>query len=428
MTLAVLFISIVVLLLLGTPIAFSIGVSSILAILVDGNIPLTLVTQQMFFGLNSWLMMSIPLFMLSGELMTAGGMSKRLVDFITELFGFLHGSLAIISVGSSILFASVSGSAAAGTAAVGTVVLPMMKDKGYNMKFATALLAAAGSIGPVIPPSIMLIVIGYMTDTSVIELFMAGIVPGVLIGVGLMIVAYIHARRGGEAYAPTQQSFSAGRTFKRGIAALPGLGLPLIIVVGILGGIFTVTEAAVVAVVYGFVVAKFVYKELDMSDVPAILFKSAKFATTILLINATAFLFSSILTRHHLPETLTLFITENVTSRTEFFLYLGITVLIVGMFMETFSATIIFAPLLLPIALQYDIDPVHFGMVLMVGWAIGYVTPPFGVNLFVACSITKVTIREVTPYVIPMVISMLFIFLLVMFVPQSFMWLPLMFR
>ena len=170
--------------------------------------------------------------------------------------------------------------------------MPMMKDKGYNMKFATALLAAAGSIGPVIPPSIMLIVIGYMTDTSVIELFMAGIVPGVLIGVGLMIVAYIHARRGGEVYAPTQQSFSAARTFKRGIAALPALGLPIIIVVGILGGIFTVTEAAVVAVVYGFVVAKFVYRELDMSDVPAILFKSAKFATTILLINATAFLFS----------------------------------------------------------------------------------------------------------------------------------------
>ena len=192
-TLAILFISIVLLFLMGMPIAFAIGISSLIAILFDGNIPLTLLTQRMFFGLDSWLMMSIPLFMLSGELMSAGGMSKRLVDFITELLGSIRGSLAMISVGSSILFASISGSAAAGTAAVGSVMLPVMKEKGYNMKFATALLAAAGSIGPVIPPSIMLIVIGYMTDTSVIQLFLAGIVPGLLIGVGLMVVAYIHA-------------------------------------------------------------------------------------------------------------------------------------------------------------------------------------------------------------------------------------------
>ncbi len=424
----ILFLSMVVLFLVGMPIAFAIGISSLLALLVDGNIPLTLLTQRMFFGLDSWLMMSIPLFILSGELMSAGGMSKRLVDFITELLGFIRGSLAMISVGSSILFASISGSAAAGTAAVGSVMLPVMKEKGYNMRFATALLAAAGSIGPVIPPSIMLIVIGYMTDTSVIQLFLAGVVPGLLIGVGLMVVAYIHALRGGAAYEPSTHEFSPKRTLKKGIEALPGLGLPFIIVFGILGGVFTVTEAAVVAVVYGFIVARYVYRELDVADVPGILFKSAKFAAAIILINATAFIFSWVITAHQLPLTITGFVTDAVDSRVEFLLYLGIIVLIIGMFMETFSATIIFAPLLLPIATEFGIDRVHFGMILMVGWAIGYVTPPFGVNLFVSCSMTGVSIREATPQVVPMAVSMLFVFLLVMFFPQIFAWLPNMAR
>jgi C4-dicarboxylate transporter DctM subunit len=274
----------------------------------------------------------------------------------------------------------------------------------------------------------MLIVIGYMTDTSVIQLFLAGIVPGLLIGVGLMVVAYIHALKGGAAYAPSTREFSLQRTLKKGIQALPGLGLPFIIVFGILGGIFTVTEAAVVAVVYGFIVAKYIYRELDVAEMPRILFKSAKFATAIILINATAFIFSWVITAHQLPMTITSFVTSTVDSRIEFCLYLGIIVLIIGMFMETFSATIIFAPLLLPIATEFGIDPVHFGMILMVGWAIGYVTPPFGVNLFVSCSITGVSIREATAYVVPMVVSMLVVFAAVMFFPQIFAWLPNMAR
>ena len=428
MVLAVLFISIIVFYLIGMPLAFAIGLSSVLAIVVDPTLPLTLVTQRMFFGLDSWLVMAIPLFMLAGELMTAGGMSKRLVDFITELFGFLRGSLAIISVGSSMLFAGISGSAAADTAAVGSIVLPMMEEKKYNMKFATALVAAAGSIGPIIPPSLMMIVIGYMTDTSVIKLFMAGIIPGILIGVGLMIVAYIHAVRGGAAYAPSTQKFDPKRALDKGLKALPGLGLPLIIVVGILGGVFTVTEAAVVAVVYGFVVAKYIYKDLEYADLPRILFKSAKFATTIMLINATAFLFSWVLTWHQLPVAVTEFVTSHVESRVEFFFYFCAVVLIIGMFMESFSATIIFAPLLMPIALEYGVDPVQFGIVLMVGWAIGYITPPFGVNLFVSCSITRVSIREVTPHLVPMIVSMLFVLFIVSAFPQLYMWLPNMVR
>lgn len=424
MVLAVLFISVIVFYLIGMPLAFAIGLSSVLAIMCDPTLPLTLVTQRMFVSLDSWVIMAIPLFMLAGELMTAGGMSKRLVDFISELFGFFRGSLAMISVGSSMLFAGISGSAAADTAAVGSIVLPMMEEKKYNMKFATALVAAAGSIGPIIPPSLMMIVIGYMTNTSVIKLFMAGIIPGILIGIGLMIVAYIHAVRGGAAYAPSGQKFSLERTIDKGLKALPGLGLPLIIVVGILSGYFTVTEAAVVAVVYGFVVAKYIYKDLDYADLPRILNKAAAFATTIMFINATAVLFSWVLTIHQLPLTVTEFVTSNVETRFEFFIYFCVVVLIIGMFMESFSATIIFAPLLMPIAAEYNVDPVQFGIVLMVGWAIGYITPPFGVNLFVSCSITRVSIREVTPHLVPIIISMLVVLFIVSAFPQLYLWLP----
>jgi C4-dicarboxylate transporter DctM subunit len=414
--------------LIGTPLAFAIGASSLLTILFDENIPLTLVTQRMFYGLDSWLIMAIPLFMLAGELMTVGGISKRLVGFVSELFGFLKGSLGMIGVAASMVFAGISGSSAADTAAVGSIILPMMKDKGYNMKFSTALIAAGGSIGPVIPPSIMMIIIGYMTDTSVIQLFLGGIVPGVLIGIGLMVVAYLHASKGGEAYLATREKLDLKKTLKAGAEALPGLGLPFIIIFGILGGIFTVTEAAVVSVIYGFLVAKFVYKELEMRDIPDILYKSAKLATIIMFIQATAFLFSWVLTANQIPVLLANFITAHVDSKFQFFLFFDILVLIIGMFMESFSATIIFAPLLLPVAKAFAIDSVHFGVVLMVGWAIGYITPPFGVTLFVSCSLTGENIREITPYLVPMIASMLVVLIIVTYFPESFMWIPNMVR
>ena len=202
----VLFLAIVLLLLIGTPIAFAMGAGSLLALLWDGSLPLTLITQRMFIGIDSWLLMAIPLFMLAGQLMTSGGMSKRLIDFSSELFSFVRGSLGMISVAASMIFAGVSGSSVASTAAIGSIMLPSMKEKGYNMKFATALQAAAGAIGPVIPPSLMMILIGFLTNTSTVALFLGGIVPGVLIGIGLMVVVYFHALKGGDAYIPFWRS------------------------------------------------------------------------------------------------------------------------------------------------------------------------------------------------------------------------------
>lgn len=419
-----LFITIVVFFIIGMPIAFALGSGALIALLFGSDLPLMLIPQRMFFGLDSWLLMAIPLFMLAGQLMTHGGISRRLVSFTTELFGFIRGSLGFISVAASMIFAGVSGSSAADTAAIGSIILPIMKERGYNMKFATALQSAAGSIGPVIPPSLLMILIGYMTNTSVTQLFLGGVVPGVLIGLGLMVVVYIHALRGGAAYLPTIAKVSLRRIIRTGIAALPGLGLPFIIIFGIVGGIFTTTEAAVVAVVYGFVVGMFVYKEIKVKDIPKILFQSAELATIILFIQSTAFLFAWLITVNELPVQLARGLTAVVSSRSGFLTMYIILLLLVGTVMESFSATIILIPLIFPISQRFGIDPVHFGVVTTVGWAIGYITPPFGATLFVSCSLTDKSIREVTPYILPIVLAMLVVLLFITFYPDSVLWLP----
>jgi C4-dicarboxylate transporter DctM subunit len=409
------------------PIAFAMGTGTLVALVFGSEIPLMIIPQRMFFGLNSWLLMAIPLFMLAGQLMIHGGMSKRLVEFTTELFGYIKGSLGYISVAASMIFAGVSGSSAADTAAVGSIMLPIMKDRGYNMNFATALQAAAGSIGPIIPPSLMMILIGYVTDTSVSQLFLGGVIPGLLIGVGLMVVVYIHASKGGKAYLQTREDLNMNRLLSTGISALPSLGLPFIIIFGIVGGVFTITEAAVIAVVYGFIVGMFIYKEISIRDVPKILFESAELATIILFIQTTAFLFAWLITVNDLPANLSNLLLSIISSKTGFYIMYIILLLLVGMVMESFSATIIFIPLIFPIAQSFGIDPVHFGVVTTVGWAIGYITPPFGATLFVSCSLTNISIREVTPHILPIVIAMLVVLLIITFFPDSVLWLPRLF-
>jgi len=409
------------------PIAFAMGTGTLVALVFGSELPLMIIPQRMFFGLNSWLLMAIPLFMLAGQLMIHGGMSKRLVEFTTELFGYIKGSLGYISVAASMIFAGVSGSSAADTAAVGSIMLPIMKDRGYNMNFATALQAAAGSIGPIIPPSLMMILIGYVTDTSVSQLFLGGVIPGLLIGVGLMVVVYIHASKGGKAYLQTREDLNMKRLLSTGISTLPSLGLPFIIIFGIVGGVFTITEAAVIAVVYGFIVGMFIYKEISIRDVPKILFESAELATIILFIQTTAFLFAWLITVNDLPANLSNSLLSIISSKTGFYIMYIILLLLVGMVMESFSATIIFIPLIFPIAQSFGIDPVHFGVVTTVGWAIGYITPPFGATLFVSCSLTNISIREVTPHILPIVIAMLVVLLIITFFPDSVLWLPRLF-
>ncbi len=421
---AVLLITIVVLLIIGMPIAFVMGTGALVALVSDGAIPLAVIPQKMFNGLDSWLLMAIPLFMLAGQLMTAGGMSKRLVDFSAELFSLVRGSLGMICVAASMIFAGVSGSSVASTAAIGSIMLPAMREKGYNMKFATALQAAGGAIGPVIPPSLMMILIGYLTGTSAIKLFMGGIVPGVFIGIGLMVVVYFHAAKGGDAYLPAGASFSFARVLKTGFRALPGLGLPFIIVFGILFGIFTTTEAAVVAVVYGFMVGMFVHREIKLKDIPGIMTEAAELATIIFFILSTASVLSWLITVNQVPEQLAQYMVEHVSSRDGFFVLYILLLIVVGMVMESFSASIMIIPLVYPIAMSYEIDPVHFGVVTTVGWAIGYITPPFGVTLFLSCTLTGKSVREVTPYILPITASMLVVLAIITWFPETVLWLP----
>jgi len=420
----VLLLAILLLLIIGMPIAFVMGTGSLISLLWAGDLPLTLIPQKMFNGLDSWLLMAIPLFMLAGQLMAKGGMSRRLVAFATELFCFVKGSLGMICVAASMIFAGVSGSSVASTAAIGSIMLPAMKDKGYNMKFATALQAAGGAIGPVIPPSLMMILIGYLTGTSAVQLFLGGIIPGVLIGIGLMVVVHFHAVKGGDAYLPTSLTFSIKRVMKTGFGALPALGLPFIIIFGILGGIFTTTEAAVVAVVYGFFIGMFVYKEIKFKDIPQIFGKAAELAAIILFIQAATAVFSWLIAVNNVPEIMAGFMVGHVSSLYVFYLLYILLLIIVGMVMESFSASIMLVPLVYPIARSFGVDPVHFGVITTVGWAIGYITPPFGVTLFLSCSLTNKSIREVTPYILPITLSMLIVLLVITFFPKIVLWLP----
>ena len=413
----------IVLILVGMPVAFALGLGALSALLVDPNLPLALVPQRMFTALDSWPIMAVPLFMLAGGLMDKGGMSRRIVEFASACLGFIRGSLGMVTVLASMVFAGISGSSTADTAAVGSIMLPAMRRKGYDMRFAAALQAAGGAIGPIIPPSILMILIGYVTGTSVAQLFLAGVVPGVMIGACLMVVAYRHALKEGPAGdAPTKLNMKDIR--RTGFSALPALGLPFLIVFGILAGIFTATEAAAAAVVYGLVVGQLVYREIKWRDLPAIVLEAAERSCVILFIAATAMLFAWLVAVHQLPQALGAALQAHIGSRTMFLIVLNLALLLIGMFLESFSAVIVFLPILFPVAQSFGIDPLHFGILATVNLAIGYVTPPYGATLFVACGISGQNVRAVTSKIVPILVAMLLVLIIVTYWPETVLWLP----
>ena len=411
------------LIVIGMPIAFALGVGALGALLADSSLPLTLVPQRMFTALDSWPIMAVPLFMLAGGLMDRGGMSRRIVEFASACFCFVRGSLGMVTVMASMVFAGISGSSTADTAAVGSILLPAMRERGYDMRFAAALQAAGGAIGPVIPPSILMIVIGYVTGTSVAQLFLAGVVPGVLIGVSLMVVAYRQALREGPDFDPPVP-FEIGKVLRTGGKALPALGLPVLIVLGILGGIFTATEAAGAAVVYGLVVGLFLYGEIGWRDLPSIALEAAERSCVVLFIAATAMLFAWLVAVHQAPQALGAFLQAHISDRFVFLIFLNLALLIIGMFLESFSAVIVFMPILFPLALDFGIDPLHFGILATVNLAIGYITPPYGATLFVACGIAEQSVRDVSRQVVPILVAMLVVLAIVTYWPGSVLWLP----
>lgn len=423
MVLFIMVISILLLLVLTMPIAFAMGVGSLLAFLVDGSIGMTIIPQRMFAALNSWPIMAIPLFMLAGLLMEKGGITETLVHFANSLIGFVKGSIAMVAVVASMLFSGISGSSTANVAATGSMTIPAMKKQGYEPAFAAAVEATASAIGPIIPPSILMIMIGFITETSIARLFLGGFLPGIFVGLGMMLLVNRHAKKGGEAYLPTYK-FNLKNIFITAKDAIPGLILPSIIIFGIIFGVFTATEAAGVAVIYGLLVALFYYKRIKIRDLPEILFEAAILSSAVMFIVTTAYIFGWLVTVYQVPMMLSNFLQLHIQNPVYFLLILNLTFILIGMFLESFTAIIVFVPILFPIAMNYGIDPVHFGIIVCVNLAVGYITPPYGATLYVASGIAGVSIRKVTPVILPMVVMMIVVLILVTYFPQVFMFLP----
>ncbi|MGO3751629.1 MAG: TRAP transporter large permease [Peptoniphilaceae bacterium] len=407
--------------LLGFPIAFSLGIVSLGQIASDGY-PLLVVIQRMFTGVDSIALTAIPLFILSGGLMLKGGMSDRIVNFADLLIGHFPSGLAMVSILACMFFAAITGSAIAATAAIGGIMIPIMVDKGYDRTFCAPLLATGGSIGPIIPPSIPLLIYGVMANVSVAKLFVGGFVPGLLMGLGLMIYSFIVGKKrnyiGRSEKAPLKEILIAGKD------AILALIMPIIIIGGILSGLFSPTESATVATFYALIIGMFVYKELKLSQIPSLLLDAAKATGQVLLVVAFASLFTWVITVNNIPQTVGAFLSSNIHSKIVLLLIINIILLIAGTFIDTTSAIVIFTPLFLPLAQTFGIDLIHFGLIMAVNLTIGMCTPPLGVCLFVSGSIAKVSLREQLKDLLPMLFVLIMILLLITYVPNTVLFLP----
>ena len=412
---ALLFISMIVLLIVGVPIAFVLCGSSIIAILSTGDIHNAIVIQRMFSGSGSFTLLAIPFFVLAGSLMSSGGISKRLVNLCNSLFGHISGGLAMVAIITCAFFAAISGSSAATAAAVGTIIIPEMLKHKYDKDFAGATVASSAELGGIIPPSIGLIQYGVATGTSISDLFMAGFLPGIFICLVLCVVAHFLCKKQG--FEPSKKATRQEKiqAFKDAILAIL---MPVIILGGIYSGVFTPTEAAVIAVFYGLIVGVFVYKEIKLSDIPRILTDSAITMSTVLLIMSASTIFGWILTKLQIPQAVAKGFLGISASKYIFLLLVNVLLLFIGMFCEAGAAMVILAPLLAPVAQTLGIDLVHFGIIMMANLAIGMMTPPVGVNLYVVCDTAKVKIEGMFPYLVKYFLALVAGVLIITYVPQ----------
>ncbi|MBO8162138.1 MAG: TRAP transporter large permease [Brevibacillus sp.] len=410
-----------VLFLFRIPIAFGIGITSLLGLWLSGT-DLVVIAQKSFSGIDSFALVAIPLFVLAGEIMTAGGISKRLVDFASLLVGHLPAGLAMVVILACTFFSAISGSAIADAAAIGGILIPAMIKQGYDRRFASTLVASASTIGPVIPPSIPLILYGVMASVSIGDLFLAGLGPGLLMAVALMVYVYYyglkHNIKGREKRA-TFQEVAAGVK-----DAFLALLLPVIIIGGFRTGVFTATESGVIAVVYALVVGAFVYRELKWRALPKIIVETVVSSATILFVIANATLFTWLLSYHEIPGKLGEMVSSISSEPWVLLLIINVVLLIAGSFIDTISALTIFTPLFLPLVLEAGIDPVHFGVMLTVNLTIGMITPPLGVCLFVTSAIAKTNLAEMVKPLMPMLVTLLAVLALVTYWPDLSMFLP----
>ena len=420
MTTLVLLGILVLLFALNTPIAIAIGVSSILGIVAQGDFSLMMVIQRMFAGTDSFHLMAVPLFMFTGIIMDAGGISRRLIDLADALVGWLPGGLAAVAIVSAMFFAGISGSAAADTVAVGAILIPAMKKSGYRSDFAAAVQASGGSIGVIIPPSIPMIIFGFLTGASIGQLFAAGIIPGIMIGGSLIMVASLISWRRGYSSTTAFSLKRIGETFQR---ALLALGAPIIILGGILGGVFTATESAAVAVVYAMVVGMFVYGEIQVKDLFHIFVEGAITASIVMFIISTASVFSWIAAIEELPARLAGTMLSITRDPVGLLLLINLVLLIAGTFVETTAALILLVPMITAMLPALGIDLVHLGAIVVTNLAIGMLTPPMGICLIVSCSISGDSIAAISRRIIPFLVVLLANLLLISFYAPLTMWL-----
>lgn len=407
----------------GIPIFFALGVAAAMTLALTTTTPLSIVAQRMYAGLDSFPIMAIPFFVLTGLIMERGGIASRIVDLAQALVGWIPGSLYGVSTVTGTGFAAISGSGSADTAAISSMMIPQMRKRNYDIDVGAALIAAAGSLAPIIPPSIFMIVIATLSGMSTGRLFLAGVVPGLLISFALLVAGYLVARRGGDRYRD-QEPFSISRLVRAFIAALPALTLPVIIVGGIVGGVFTPTEAAAIAVVVGFLISLFVYRELRLVDIPALILRAAGISAAVMIIIATASIFSWLIASQNVPALLGNWLNGISSSPLVFLVMSMVLLIVVGMFMESISAIIILLPMLMPIARQFGVDPIHFGFLVCLNLAIGLITPPYGICLYVASTTAGRTIEQIAKKIWIPLLPMLAVLILVMFFPEVALWLP----
>lgn len=415
-------ISLLVFLFMGMPVVFVLGLSATVALVTTTDVPLTIVSQRMFSGLNSFTIMAIPFFVFVGVIMDAGGVSRRIVDFASALIGWVTGSLLMVSVVAATGLAAISGSGSADTAAISSIMQPSLKRKKYDVDFGAALIACSGSLAQIIPPSLMMVVLAVIANISTGALFLAGIIPGFMTTATLLIVAYIFARRGGPQYRESE-SFTFDRLIRTGWAALPASGMPVLIIGGIIGGIFTPTEAAAVAGFYGLIIA-FLYRELKLGNIPELILRTASLSAAVMLIIGTASIFGWIVANADVPAKLAALMLSLSSEAWVFLLIVNVLFLIIGMFMESMAAILIVVPILIPIAASFGVHPVHFGLVVVMNLAVGMVTPPYGIALFVAASVAERNILHVSRKLFLPWLAMIAILLLVTFVPSIGLFLP----
>ncbi|MDT8860350.1 TRAP transporter large permease [Alkalihalobacillus sp. MEB130] len=421
MTILILFLALFALIFLGMPVAFAIGLSSIFTLIVMTDVPLTLIIPRLLNTVDSSTFLAIPFFMLAGAIMEYGGISKRLVNFASSLLGHIKGGIGHATVFTSMTFAGISGSASADTSAVGSVLIPSMVKKGYPRGYAASLTACAGAIGPIIPPSIIMIIYGSLTGLSISKLFLAGAIPGILMGIGLIIMNYIGAVKYNLPKEERASFKQLGRSF---IEAFWALLAPVIIIGGIIFGYFTATEASVIAVAYSVLVSMFIYRELKISDLKVILLKATHTTVMVMFIAAAASTFGWILANEQFPIQAAQWLQDFTSNPYLILLLIIILLLLVGCVIETIAASIIFIPVLAAIATVYGFDPFHFATIVAITLVVGGVTPPVGVLLFITNGIAEAKIKDSIRYLWPFFFVTIAVILLVAYIPALSTYLP----